>query len=189
MPLDLTGQRALVVGTAGGIGRATTMAFADADALLTAAGRTEASVVALADAIGAVPAALDMLNEGAIQTFFVEQDPFDHVVIAAASTKTGSVAALPVADAEAAIRGRRRAARRSRRSAVRRASPNRRSTGGRSSSPGRMCPGSARVTRSGHSRFQSHASPGGRLALPVGMTTPNVPVSESRCYVGIENTV
>jgi NAD(P)-dependent dehydrogenase (short-subunit alcohol dehydrogenase family) len=103
MTLDLSGQRVLVVGAAGGIGRATATAFADAGARLTAAGRTEASVVALADALGAVPAALDILDEDAVRRFFAEQDPFDHVVIAAASTKMGSVAALPVADAKAAM--------------------------------------------------------------------------------------
>ena len=103
MPLDLTSQRVLVVGAGGGIGRATATAFADAGALLTVAGRTEASVAALADALGAVPAALDILDSVAIQTFFAEQDPFDHVIIAAASTKAGSVAALPIADARAAM--------------------------------------------------------------------------------------
>jgi NAD(P)-dependent dehydrogenase (short-subunit alcohol dehydrogenase family) len=103
MPLNLTGQRVLVVGAAGGIGRATAMAFADAGAQLTAAGRTEASIVALARDLGAVPAALDILDEEAIQTFFAEQDPFDHVVIAAANTKTGSVADLPLADAKTAM--------------------------------------------------------------------------------------
>lgn len=103
MPLNLTGQRVLVVGAAGGIGRATAMAFADAGAQLTAAGRTEASIVALTRDLGAVPAALDILDEEAIQTFFAEQDPFDHVVIAAANTKTGSVADLPLADAKTAM--------------------------------------------------------------------------------------
>jgi NAD(P)-dependent dehydrogenase (short-subunit alcohol dehydrogenase family) len=103
MSLDLTGQRVLVVGAAGGIGRATATSFAEAGAQLTAAGRTEASLLALAKAINAVPAALDVLDEKAIQTFFSEQEPFDHVVIAAAATKTGSVADLALADAKAAM--------------------------------------------------------------------------------------
>ncbi len=103
MSLGLTGQRVLVVGAAGGIGRATASAFAEAGAQLTAAGRTEASVLALAQMVNALPAALDVLNEEAIQTFFKEQEPFDHVVIAAAATKTGSVADLGLADAKAAM--------------------------------------------------------------------------------------
>jgi NAD(P)-dependent dehydrogenase (short-subunit alcohol dehydrogenase family) len=103
MSLDLTGKRVLVVGAAGGIGRATAISFADAGAQLTVAGRTKTSVVALAEALGAVPASLDVLDEEAIQTFFAQQASFDHVVIAAASTKMGSVAALPLADAKAAM--------------------------------------------------------------------------------------
>jgi NAD(P)-dependent dehydrogenase (short-subunit alcohol dehydrogenase family) len=103
MSLDLTGKRVLVVGAAGGIGRATAISFADAGAELTVAGRTKTSVVALAEALGAVPASLDVLDEEAIQTFFAQQASFDHVVIAAASTKMGSVAALPLADAKAAM--------------------------------------------------------------------------------------
>ncbi len=103
MSLNLTGQRVLVVGAAGGIGRATARAFADAGAHLTAAGRTEASIVAIARELDAVPAALDILDEEAIQTFFAEQEPFDHVVIAAANTKTGAVADLTLTDAKAAM--------------------------------------------------------------------------------------
>jgi NAD(P)-dependent dehydrogenase (short-subunit alcohol dehydrogenase family) len=103
MRLDLNAQRTLVIGAAGGIGRATALAFAALGAQLTVAGRTDASVFQVAKETGALPASLDILDEGAIQNFFADQRPFDHVVIAAASTKTGSITSLPLIEAKAAM--------------------------------------------------------------------------------------
>jgi NAD(P)-dependent dehydrogenase (short-subunit alcohol dehydrogenase family) len=96
------GRRVLIVGAAGGIGRATVAAFAAAGASVTAAGRTLESVKGVA-APGIIGAALDILDNDVIEAFFVANEPFDHVVIAAASTIAGSVASLSLDDAKASM--------------------------------------------------------------------------------------
>lgn len=103
MTIDLRGSRVLVVGAAGGIGQATAAAFAKAGADVTAAGRPGEKLDAAARQTGAEPAALDFLDNAAVETFFATREPFDHVVIAAASTRTGPVGGLALADAEAAM--------------------------------------------------------------------------------------
>ena len=103
MTIDLTAHRVLVVGAGGGIGRATAEAFARAGASVVAAGRPSASLDAAAQAAGAEAAALDFTDDAAVDAFFAGREPFDHVVVAAASTKTGPVGKLPLADARASM--------------------------------------------------------------------------------------
>ncbi len=87
MTIDLSHARVLVVGASGGIGGAAADAFEAAGAHVARPGRD----------------ALDLLDEAKIAAFFEGQAPFDHVVIAAAATRTGSVAKLKQDDAEAAM--------------------------------------------------------------------------------------
>lgn len=87
MSIDLSKARVLVVGASGGIGGTAADAFAAAGAEVARPGRD----------------ALDITDEGSIRAFFAGSAEFDHVVVAAASTKTGSVAALATGDAEAAM--------------------------------------------------------------------------------------
>lgn len=103
MSIDLNGQRVLVVGAAGGIGRAAAEAFSRAGGVVTAAGRTKESVEAVAQSINGERAQLDFLDNNAIERFFADQPLFDHVVVTAASTLAGSVASLPLDDAKAAM--------------------------------------------------------------------------------------
>lgn len=103
MSIDLNGQRVLVVGAAGGIGRAAAEAFATAGAVVTAAGRTKQSVEAVARSIGGDAAQLDFLDNRAIERLFAERPLFDHVVVTAASTIAGPVANLPLDDAKSAM--------------------------------------------------------------------------------------
>jgi len=103
MSISLKGQRVLVIGAAGGIGHATATVFAQAGAELTAAGRPGPELDAAAVEMGAEPAALDILDAEAAEAFFVGRVPFEHVVVAASSTKTGSVANLALVDAKAAM--------------------------------------------------------------------------------------
>ncbi len=93
----------MVVGAAGGIGHATARAFAQSGALLTAAGRPGPALDAAAAETGAEPAALDILDAEAAEAFFMGRAPFEHVVLAASSTRTGSVADLALVDAKAAM--------------------------------------------------------------------------------------
>ncbi|TLU72030.1 SDR family oxidoreductase [Lichenicoccus roseus] len=103
MTESLRGQRVLVVGAAGGIGRATAMAFASAGAAVSAAGRTPGQIAAVAEAVGGESVALDVLDNDAIERFFAGHPAFDHVVVAAASTTGGPVARLSLDDAKASM--------------------------------------------------------------------------------------
>jgi NAD(P)-dependent dehydrogenase (short-subunit alcohol dehydrogenase family) len=103
MAMDLNGARVLVVGAAGGIGAATARAFGHAGARVYAAGRPSAKLEAVAAEIGGHPVALDILDEAGLQAFFAGQAAFDHVVVAAAATRSGSVGDLPLADARASM--------------------------------------------------------------------------------------
>lgn len=103
MSHDLIGKRVLVVGASGGIGRATVEAFARAGARVVAAGRPGTSLDAAAQASDGEAAALDFTDDAAVEAFFVGREPFDHVVVTAASTKTGPIGALSLADAQASM--------------------------------------------------------------------------------------
>jgi NAD(P)-dependent dehydrogenase (short-subunit alcohol dehydrogenase family) len=103
MAIDLAGQKVLVVGAAGGIGSATARLFAAAGAHITAAGRLGAGLTAVADEVRTAPLALDFLDNHAVEAFFATHGSFDHVVIAAATTKTGSIKSLDLDDAKAAM--------------------------------------------------------------------------------------
>lgn len=87
MSTSLKGHRVLVVGAGGGIGRAT------ADAIEKAG----------AEVLRPDQNALDMVDQASVEAFFAAADPFDHVVAAAARTKTGPVATLALDDAQAAM--------------------------------------------------------------------------------------
>lgn len=87
MSTPLNGRRVLVVGAGGGIGGATADAFEKAGA-----------EVARPD-----QGALDIVDQASVEAFFAGEQPFDHVVVAAARTETGPVATLPLEDAQAAM--------------------------------------------------------------------------------------
>ena len=87
MTTPLNGQRVLVVGASGGIGRATADAFEKSGASVSRP----------------VQSALDITDHASVEAFFTAQDAFDHVVVAAAKTKTGPVATLALDDAQAAM--------------------------------------------------------------------------------------
>ncbi|MCK2057012.1 MULTISPECIES: SDR family oxidoreductase [unclassified Methylobacterium] len=103
MPLDLNGRKVLVVGAAGGIGLATAQLFTRNGARVVAAGRPGTKLNEAARTAEVEAAALDFTDEAAIEAFFGGREPFDHVVVAAATTRTGSVAELPLADARSAM--------------------------------------------------------------------------------------
>lgn len=103
MTIDLKGERVLVVGAAGGIGKATVEAFAALGATVTAAGRTKATVEAVARSIAGEPIELDVRDNDQVEALFADRPPFDHVIVAAASTATGPVAGLALDDAKAAM--------------------------------------------------------------------------------------
>lgn len=99
MTIDLNGQRVLVVGAGGGIGRATADAFKAAGAHVVATGRNAAKL----DGAGTEQASLDFLDNDAVEAFFAGMAPFDHVVVAAATTKSGPVGGLALDAAQASM--------------------------------------------------------------------------------------
>ncbi len=103
MALDVKGTRVLVVGAGGGIGAATARAFAAAGARVVPAGRPGPKLSQIAAEIGCEVAALDILDDAAIEGFFAGTEPFEHVVVAAAATKSGALADLPLDDAKASM--------------------------------------------------------------------------------------
>lgn len=99
MAADLEGQRVLIVGAGGGIGRASAKAFAEAGAHVVATGRDPAKL----EGVGHEAVALDFLDNDAVESFFADRPVFDHVVVAAAATKSGSVGSLDLEAAKASM--------------------------------------------------------------------------------------
>jgi NAD(P)-dependent dehydrogenase (short-subunit alcohol dehydrogenase family) len=103
MAVDLSGKRVLIIGASGGIGTAAARTFAGAGAQVFAAGRAGPKLDAIAAEVGGKALAFDILDNAAIEAFFAQTDAFDHVVIAAAATKSGPVAGLSLDDAKASM--------------------------------------------------------------------------------------
>ena len=102
---SLKNQRVLVIGGSSGMGLAIAAATADAGASVTIASRNEEKLTAVATKLsGAVHiAVLDTGDNGLLERFFEKQTTWDHVVISAAQTRTGSVRSLSLTDAKAAM--------------------------------------------------------------------------------------
>ncbi|WP_374618664.1 SDR family oxidoreductase [Pandoraea sp.] len=105
MMFNFEGQRVLVIGGSSGIGRAAAQAFAKAGAAVTIASRNQAK---LDDALATVGSAaraavLDTGDAAAVERFFADHAPWQHVVISAAQTPTGQVRKLSLEDAHAAV--------------------------------------------------------------------------------------
>ncbi|MBO3054637.1 SDR family oxidoreductase [Burkholderia pseudomallei] len=107
MQASFNDRRVLVIGGSSGIGAAAARAFAVLDADVTIASRDANKLAGAARAIdGPRPvrqAVLDTTDAPAVDAFFAEAGPFDHVVMSAAHTPGGPVRKLPLADAQAAM--------------------------------------------------------------------------------------
>ncbi|WP_407518616.1 SDR family oxidoreductase [Methylobacterium oryzisoli] len=102
---SLKDKRFLVVGGSSGIGLATATAAARAGAAVTVASRSQQKLAAALPRIGgeAGAAVLDAQDDAAVERFFAEQAPWDHVVVSAAQTARGPVRGLALAEARAAM--------------------------------------------------------------------------------------
>ncbi|WP_207459668.1 SDR family oxidoreductase [Azospirillum sp. SYSU D00513] len=102
---DLTGQRVLVLGGSSGIGLAAAARAAEAGAEVTIASRSQAKLDAALAGLGpkARAAVLDTVDEAAVEAFFAEGTPWDHIVVSAAQTPSGPVRSLGLADARSAM--------------------------------------------------------------------------------------
>lgn len=97
----LAGQHVLVVGGSSGIGQAVATMAARHGASVTIAGRDAARLAEAVATAGGEGAALDMLDETAVEAFFASREPFDHVIVTAAQLRSGPIRDLPLADAKA----------------------------------------------------------------------------------------
>jgi NAD(P)-dependent dehydrogenase (short-subunit alcohol dehydrogenase family) len=96
-------QRVLVVGGSSGIGLATARLAATHGAKVSVAGRNPDRAAEAAASIGADTeyAAFDMIDEAAVEVFFAERSPFDHIVVTAAAIRSAPVRELPLDTARA----------------------------------------------------------------------------------------
>ncbi|KVH74190.1 short-chain dehydrogenase [Burkholderia cepacia] len=103
--MKLNDQRVLVVGGSSGIGEATARAFAEAGATVTIASRDAAKLAASKDRIGydVSTGVMDITDDASVRAFVDSAGEFDHVVVSAAQTATGSVRGLELDDAYAAM--------------------------------------------------------------------------------------
>ncbi|UQO39599.1 SDR family oxidoreductase [Burkholderia cepacia] len=103
--MKLDDQRVLVVGGSSGIGEATARAFAEAGATVTIASRDVAKLAASKDRIGydVSTGVMDITDDASVRAFLDSAGEFDHVVVSAAQTATGSVRGLALDDAYAAM--------------------------------------------------------------------------------------
>ena len=101
----LSNTRALVIGGSSGIGLATARLMAAEGAVVTIASRSRHKLdVAIRD-LGpqATAAELDTGDAEAVERFFIDHAPFDHIVISAAQTPSGPVRGLSLDDARRAM--------------------------------------------------------------------------------------
>ena len=102
-------KNVLIVGGSSGIGAATARAFAELGAPVTIASRNQEKLDATAAEIKASTgsavrtAVLDTGDEAAVERFFAETGPYDHVVVSAAQTPGGPARTLALADAYTAM--------------------------------------------------------------------------------------
>ena len=105
---QLRSQKVLIVGGSSGIGAATAKAFAALEAVVTIASRSEAKLAAVAADIGGGvhTAVLDVTDAAAVEAFFSDPEPFDHVVVSTTAPASGGVRQLTLADAHKAMDGK-----------------------------------------------------------------------------------
>ncbi|MBB5190187.1 NAD(P)-dependent dehydrogenase (short-subunit alcohol dehydrogenase family) [Silvimonas terrae] len=98
-------QRVLVIGGSSGIGFVVAQSFVEAGASVTIASRSADKLDKAAQEIGGqvAVAALDTGDNAAVERFFADTAPWDHIVISAAQTPSGPARALALEDAYRAM--------------------------------------------------------------------------------------
>jgi NADP-dependent 3-hydroxy acid dehydrogenase YdfG len=98
-------RRVLVVGGSSGIGFETAAVAGSAGASVTIASRSEPRLKAAAARLGGnvETAVLDTNDNAAIERFFAQNKPWNHIVLSASQTKSGPVRELDLGDAKAAM--------------------------------------------------------------------------------------
>jgi NAD(P)-dependent dehydrogenase (short-subunit alcohol dehydrogenase family) len=104
----LKNTRVLVIGGSSGIGEATAALALTAGALVTIAARSPGKLQSAQQRLppGASTSILDVVDAQAVAAFFTQHDAWDYVVLAGSYTEVGSVRALPLDDAQAAMQNK-----------------------------------------------------------------------------------
>jgi NAD(P)-dependent dehydrogenase (short-subunit alcohol dehydrogenase family) len=105
MSAKLNHARVLVVGGSSGIGLATAAAASEAGAAVTIVSRSQTKLESAVNTLGkaARAVALDTGDVAAVERFFADEAPWDHIVVSAAQTPSGPVRSLGLADAKIAM--------------------------------------------------------------------------------------
>ena len=104
----LADTRVLVIGGSSGIGEATALQATQAGARVTIASRSPERLTGALARLprGVTSATLDASDADAVEAFFRTDAPWDHVVVTASATRTGSARDLPMSDAQAAMQSK-----------------------------------------------------------------------------------
>ena len=100
----LDGRSVAVFGGSSGVGLAVARQAAHLGAAVTIASRSQqrlASAASLFDRLET--ASIDVRDAAAVETFFAERDPFDHVVVSAAELSASALREKPLTEARAAM--------------------------------------------------------------------------------------
>ena len=108
MSNGLIDHRVLVIGGSSGIGEAAALQAAQAGARVTIASRSPERLTGALARLprGVTSATLDASDADAVEAFFRTDAPWDHVVVTASATRTGSARDLPMSDAQAAMQSK-----------------------------------------------------------------------------------
>jgi NAD(P)-dependent dehydrogenase (short-subunit alcohol dehydrogenase family) len=99
-------QVVAIVGGTSGMGLAIAKLAAERGARVIVGSRSQEKVSAAATEIGCEGRVVDSMNEESVREFFEATGTLDHLVVSGSAVKTGTLAELPLADAEFTFRSK-----------------------------------------------------------------------------------
>jgi NAD(P)-dependent dehydrogenase (short-subunit alcohol dehydrogenase family) len=102
----MKGQRVAIIGGSSGMGLAIAKLAASRGATVIIGSRSADKVKAAADELGIEGHIIDTTDEASVKAFFEKVGTLDHLVVSGSSVKTGTLAELPLADAEFTFRSK-----------------------------------------------------------------------------------
>jgi NAD(P)-dependent dehydrogenase (short-subunit alcohol dehydrogenase family) len=99
-------QHVVIIGGSSGMGYAIAELALHRGARVTIGSRSAEKTQAAAQRLGAAAQVIDTTDEASVQAFFASCGAVDHLVVSGSSVKTGTLADLPLADAEFSFRSK-----------------------------------------------------------------------------------